>query len=123
MKNSMKYKIYDRIIVTNNVEKRDLILGDFSPKIKLWKFKDNDELRLDFTVKAVQLLQIKGNGKQDKCMKNKPIKLFQEYMDKKGTVRLKEIESSMTEEDGSYNFDVLIQEKYFPKYYTVLIKI
>ncbi|NFV14547.1 hypothetical protein FDG09_17130 [Clostridium sporogenes] len=123
MQYKTNYRVYDRFIITNDMENYGLILGGFSPKVKLWKFKELDELRIDFTVEKIKLININGKGTHNKSMANKPIKLFQEYMDKTGTIRLKEVETSTTREDGSYSFDVLMQGKYFPKYYTVLIKI
>lgn len=123
MQYKTNYRVYDRFIITNDIKNYGLILGDFSPKVKLWKFKELDELRIDFTVEKIKLINIDGKGIHNKSMASKPIKLFQEYMDKTGTIRLKEVETSITREDGSYSFDVLIQGKYFPKYYTVLIKI
>lgn len=123
MQYKTNYRVYDRFIITRDMESYGLILGDFSPRIKSWKFKERDELRIDFTVEEIKLINISGKVNHKKSMGNKPIKLFQEYMDKTGTMRLKEIETSTTREDGTYSFDVLIQGKYFPKYYTVLIKI
>ncbi|MBW4829584.1 MAG: hypothetical protein KZY61_09370 [Clostridiaceae bacterium] len=122
MKGKIKYRIYDRFIITDNVQRHDLILGDISPRIKSWKIKEIDELRMDFVVKRMQLIEVCRGGNGMQCVKNKPIKLFEEYVDKRGNIRLREVENSMTKEDGSYKFDVLVDERYFPKHYTVLIK-
>lgn len=122
MKEQDKYKVYDRFIIAENIKKNELVLGEISPKIKLWKYEDVEELRIDFTVTTIQLIEIYRNGNKNGNTKNKPIKLLEEYVDKKGEVRLKEVENSITEDDGSYNFDILVNKKYFKKYFTVLIE-